>query len=61
MFVRSKRRLVIYKRNVCSLIFKHQDILQQDSFNEDLERETKRENITSLLIICFNEYDWSNI
>lgn len=41
MFVRSKRRLVKYKRNVCSLIFKHQDILQQDSFNEDLKRETK--------------------
>lgn len=62
MFVRSKRRLVIYKRNVSSLIFKHHDILQQDSFNdstvsikENLEHETKRENITSLLIICFNE------
>lgn len=41
MFVRSKRRLVKYKRNVCSLILKHQDILQQDSFNEDLKRETK--------------------
>lgn len=62
MFVRSKRRLVIYKRNVSSLIFKYHDILQQDSFNdstvsikENLEHETKRENITSLLIICFNE------